>query len=303
MKIVANRKLFYAFSGCMVAASLAAIAVFGLKQGIDFTGGSLLSVRYEERPSPVEAEQALADLGLGGITVQPVGETDMNFRMKSLDEETHQRVLEALRGGFGAVTELEFNSIGPSVGKELRQKSTLALVVVFLAILAYVAWSFRKVSMPVQSWKYGAITLISAFHDVIVPVGLFAVLGKVAGVEIGTSFIAAVLTIMGYSINDTIVVLDRVRENLQRSGGAFADIVERSVQQTMLRSLNTSLTTVLAMAAVYLFGGASIRDFALALIVGIAVGTYSSIFVMSPLLVTWNLWDLKRKREQVKGKP
>ena len=226
----------------------------------------------------------------------------MNFRMKTLDEDTHQKVLTSLRGSYGTTTELEFNSIGPSVGQELRQKSLTALVILFLAILAYVAFSFRKVSMPVQSWKYGVVTLISAFHDVSIPVGLFAILGRFAHVEIGTPFIAAVLTIMGYSINDTIVVLDRVRENLQRSSGLFEDIVERSVQQTKLRSLNTSMTTILAMTAVYFFGGASIKDFALALIVGIAVGTYSSIFIASPLLVTWNRWDVKRKQQQGKGK-
>ncbi|MBU1348758.1 protein translocase subunit SecF [Patescibacteria group bacterium] len=296
MKIVANRIVYYVFSGVLVGGSLVALAIFGLKQGIDFTGGSILSARFDARPTPIEVEQTLAPLDLGGIVVQPVGEKDMNIRLKELDEPTHQQVMETLRSSYGTVTELQFNSIGPAIGKELRQKSTLALIIVLLAILAYVAWSFRKVSMPIQSWKYGAITLFSAFHDVIVPVGLFAILGKYAGVEIGTSFIAAVLTIMGYSINDTIVVLDRVRENLQRGGGLFEDIVERSVQQTMLRSLNSSLTTILAMGAVYFFGGASIKDFALALIVGVAVGTYSSIFIMSPLLVTWDRWDKKRRR-------
>jgi preprotein translocase subunit SecF len=298
--IVANRKIFYVFSSVLVIGSIVALAAFGLKQGIDFTGGSMLSARFEKRPTPVEAEQTLSTLNLGGITIQPVGDTDMNFRMTSLDEETHQKVLTTLRGSYGTTTELEFNSIGPSVGQELRQKSLSALAIAFLAILAYISWSFRKVSMPIQSWKYGAITLVSAFHDVIVPVGLFAILGKFANVEIGTPFIAAVLTIMGYSINDTIVVFDRVRENLQRTSGSFELIVENSVQQTMLRSLNTSMTTILAMTAVFLFGGASIRDFALALIVGIAVGTYSSIFIMSPLLVTWNKWEVKRRQTQKK---
>jgi len=301
MNIIKNRVVFYVISGIFVGGSIVALAIFGLNQGIDFTGGSMLSVRFDNRPTPVDAERTLSSLDLGAITIQPVGATDMNFRMKTLDEDTHQKVLTSLRGSYGTTTELEFNSIGPSVGQELRQKSLTALVILFLAILAYVAFSFRKVSMPVQSWKYGVITLISAFHDVSIPVGLFAILGRFAHVEIGTPFIAAVLTIMGYSINDTIVVLDRVRENLQRTSGVFEDIVERSVQQTKLRSLNTSMTTILAMTAVFLFGGASIKDFALALIVGIAVGTYSSIFIASPLLVTWNRWDVKRK-QQGKGK-
>ena len=302
MNIIKNRVVFYVISGIFVGGSIVALALFGLNQGIDFTGGSMLSVRFDSRPTPVDAEKTLSGLDLGAITIQPVGDTAMNFRMKTLDEDTHQKVLTSLRGSYGTTTELEFNSIGPSVGQELRQKSLTALVILFLAILAYVAFSFRKVSMPVQSWKYGVVTLISAFHDVSIPVGLFAILGRFAHVEIGTPFIAAVLTIMGYSINDTIVVLDRVRENLQRSSGLFEDIVERSVQQTKLRSLNTSMTTILAMTAVYFFGGASIKDFALALIVGIAVGTYSSIFIASPLLVTWNRWDVKRKQQQGKGK-
>ena len=302
MNIIKNRVVFYVISGIFVGGSIVALALFGLNQGIDFTGGSMLSVRFDSRPTPVDAEKTLSGLDLGAITIQPVGDTAMNFRMKTLDADTHQKVLTSLRGSYGTTTELEFNSIGPSVGQELRQKSLTALVILFLAILAYVAFSFRKVSMPVQSWKYGVVTLISAFHDVSIPVGLFAILGRFAHVEIGTPFIAAVLTIMGYSINDTIVVLDRVRENLQRSSGLFEDIVERSVQQTKLRSLNTSMTTILAMTAVYFFGGASIKDFALALIVGIAVGTYSSIFIASPLLVTWNRWDVKRKQQQGKGK-
>lgn len=295
MNIIGLRKVWYVASGLLVGGSIVAVAMFGLKQGIDFTGGSLLSVRFNQRPTPVEAEATLSKLDLGGITVQPVGDNDMNFRLKALDEESHQKVLGALIAAHGTTTELEFNSIGPSIGAELRSKSITALLIVFAAILAYVAWAFRKVSAPIKSWKYGVITIITAFHDVALPVGVFALLGKYANVEVGTPFIAAILTIMGYSINDTIVVLDRVRENLQKTGGAFEAIVERSVQQTMLRSFNTSMTTLLAMTAVYFFGGVSIKDFALALIVGIATGTYSSIFIASPLLVTWNAWSQKRK--------
>lgn len=298
MNIIRTRWIWYVISTVFVGGSIAATAVFGLKQGIDFTGGSLLSVRFIERPTPIEAEQSLSELNVGSMIVQPVGDMDMNFRLKTLDEDTHQKIVEKLNAAYGTTTELQFNSVGPSIGAELRQKSITALIVVFLAILAYIAWSFRKVTAPVQSWKYGVITIITAFHDVILPIGLFAILGKLYGTEIGTPFIAAVLTIMGYSINDTIVVFDRVRENLQRTSGAFEDIVERSVQQTMLRSFNTSMTTLLAMIAVYFFGGASIKDFALALIVGIATGTYSSIFIASPLLVTWNRFEQKRKGDR-----
>lgn len=295
MKIIKLRPLWYLLSGTLVGGSIVLLATFGLKQGIDFTGGSLLSVRFDQRPTPVDMQKSLAPLNLGAMTIQPVGDSDMNLRTKTLEEDAHVKIIETLRASFSTTTELQYNAIGPAIGVELRQKSMSALVIVFLAILAFIAWSFRRVTTPVQSWKYGMIVIATAFHDVAIPVGLFAILGKYQNVEIGTPFIAAVLTIMGYSINDTIVVLDRIRENLQKTSGTFEEIVERSVKQTMLRSFNTSMTTVLSLLAVYFFGGESIRDFALALIVGILTGTYSSIFIASPLLVTWQRWSSRRR--------
>lgn len=300
MKIVKNRWYWFLFSGLLVVSAIGLLATFGLKQGIDFTGGTLLSVRFEKRPTPVDAEKALAVFNLNAITIQPAGDTDLIFRFKTVEEETHQKILETLSSTFGKTTELQYNAIGPAVGEELRQKAVSSLVIIFLLVLGFIAWSFRKVSAPVQSWKYGTVVLASALHDVIIPVGLFALLGKFYNWEIGTPFIAAVLTIMGYSINDTIVVLDRVRENLQKTTGTFEEIVERSIQQTMLRSFNTSMTTILALLAVFFFGGESIKEFALALIVGIATGTYSSIFIIPSLLVVWN--NVTRKRAAAKAK-
>ncbi len=300
MKIVKNRWFWFLFSGVLVVTAVVALATFGLKQGIDFTGGTQLSVRFEKRPTPVDAEKAMAVFNLNTMTIQPAGDTDLIFRFKSIDEDTHQKMIKTMESTFGKVTELQYNAIGPAVGVELRQKAVSSLVIIFLLVLAFIAWSFRKVSAPVQSWKYGTVVLASAFHDVIIPVGLFALLGKFLNWEIGTPFIAAVLTIMGYSINDTIVVLDRVRENLQKTTGTFEEIVERSIQQTMLRSFNTSMTTILALLAVFFFGGESIKEFALALIVGIATGTYSSIFIIPSLLVTWN--NLTRRKAAVKAR-
>jgi preprotein translocase subunit SecF len=295
MNIVSLRPLWYTFSGILIAGSLIAIGMFGLKQGIDFTGGSLVSIRFEQqRPNPVQVERSLEGIDLGSIVIQPVGDAEMNIRTRTLDEKTHAEVLKKLKDEYGSMQELRYDSIGPAIGAELRDKAWKALLIVFAAILAYIAYQFRKVSEPVQSWKYGVITVLTAFHDVIVPLGLFAILGKYAGVEIGTPFIAAILTIMGYSINDTIIVMDRVRENLHRMSGDFDHIVSSSLKQTYLRSFNTSMTTLFALVAVYFFGGASVRDFALALIVGIITGTYSSIFIASPLLVTWN--RLSRKK-------
>jgi len=300
MKIVKHRWYWFLFSGLLVASAIGLLATFGLKQGIDFTGGTLMSVRFDKRPTPVDAEKALAVFNLNAITIQPAGDSDLIFRFKTIDEDTHQKILQTLGSTFGKTTELQYNAIGPAVGEELRQKAISSLVIIFLLVLAFIAWSFRKVSAPVQSWKYGTVVLASAFHDVIIPVGLFALLGKLYNWEIGTPFIAAVLTIMGYSINDTIVVLDRIRENLQKTTGTFEEIVERSIQQTMLRSFNTSMTTILALLAVFIFGGDSIKGFALALIVGVATGTYSSIFIIPSLLVVWNNVTRKRAAEKVK---
>ncbi len=288
MPILKLRTLWYILSGVLIAGAIAAVAIFGLKQGIDFTGGTLLEVRFDERPSPVDVQQALSNVVPGSLVVQISGENDMNIRMQALEEETHEAVLTTLSDRFGDAEELRYDAIGPAIGTELRQKSWKALALVLVAILAYVAYVFRKVSTPVQSWKYGVITIVTAFHDVILPIGLFAILGATSNVEIGTPFIAAILTIMGYSINDTIIVLDRVRENLRRMSGSFEEIVGASLKQTWLRSVNTSLTTLAALVAIFLFGGESIRDFALVLIVGIVTGTYSSLFIASPLLVTWN---------------
>lgn len=302
MNIIKYRPLWYLISAILIGSSIVFLAVFGLKQGIDFAGGSLLVVRFEgQRPSPVEAENVVSSLNLGGIVVQPVGDTDMSFRLKDMDEATHQKFVQQLKDKYGSLTELRFDSIGPVIGQELRSKSIFALVIVFVAIMIYIAYAFRKVAVPIASWKYGFITALTAFHDVIVPIGLFALLGKLHGLEVGTTFVAAILTVMGFSIHDTIVVLDRVRENLHRTSGLFEDIVNTSLNQTIVRSINTTVATLLALIAVYLFGGSTVRDFSLALIVGIAVGAYSSIFIAAPLLVTWYKFDLKAKAK-LRGK-
>jgi preprotein translocase subunit SecF len=287
MNIVKLRRLWYILSATLVLGSIFIVGVYGLKFGIDFTGGSLLSVRFDERPTLVEIERSLDGVDVGSMVIQPVGEKDVNIRMKMLDEETHQAVITRLQETFQEVTELRFDAIGPAIGAELRGRSVKALLIAFLAILAYIAYAFRKVSAPIKNWKYGVVTLVAAIHDVIIPIGVFAVLGIVSGVEVGTPFVVAVLTVLGYSINDSIVVLDRVRENLHKISGSFEEIVGISLRQTIVRSLNTSVTTLFAITAVYLFGGETLKPFALALIIGIIAGTYSSIFIASPLLVTW----------------
>ena len=295
--IVKYRHIWYTISAVVLLTSLIGVGAYGLKQGIDFTGGSILAMRFEQRPSIADTDAALrgAVQDLGSVVIQPAGESDIQIRTRALNEDEHSAVLAAFSQSFGTSTELRFDAIGPVIGKELREKSLQGLLVTLALILLYVAWAFRKVSGSVKSWQYGAVTIAAAFHDIIVPVGVFAFLGHFYGVEVGTPFVAAILTILGYSITDTIVVLDRVRENMQKRDGTFAEIVEMSIQQTLLRSFNTSVTTLLALVAIYLFGGATLRDFTLTLIIGISVGTYSSIFIASPLLVTMDKWARAKK--------
>ena len=189
---------------------------------------------------------------------------------------------------------MKFEAVGPILGKELQQKTITAIIISVIAIIIYVALAFRKVSYPIKSWKYGVIGIIALMHDIFITVGVFSLLGGLFNIEVDMLFITALLTILGYSINDTIVIYDRIRENLRKINGTFEDIIDKSINETMARSLSTTITTLLSLVAVFFFGGDTIKMFALALIVGITLGAYSSIFVASPLLV-----DLY-KRENIK---
>jgi len=267
-----------------------------LKLGIDFTGGSLLEVEYINiRPENKLVLENLAKIGVNEAVLQPTGEKGLILRLPDINEEKHQEILIAL-GGPKALTDKQFTSIGPTIGKELRRNSLWAIAAVMLAILAYIAWAFRYVSRPIASWKYGIAALIALIHDITIPTGIFAVLGRFYGVTIDTLFVTALLTILGFSVHDTIVVFDRVRENLKKIGQreSFDEIVERSLRQTIVRSINTSLTVILAMLALYIFGGLTTKYFALAILLGVFFGTYSSIFIASFILITWNKFSLKR---------
>lgn len=301
MDIVGHRKIFYALSGLLVLASVAALAVFGLNLGIDFTGGSLIEVEFSgSRPDVGELQERIAELNLGEVRFQPTGEEGVIIRLRHVDELTHQAILARLGAGSeqpgAAISERRFDTIGPTIGRELGRKSFLAIGLAILAIVSYIALAFRKVSQPVASWKYGLVTVVALMHDVLIPGGFFAVAGRFWGYEVDTLFVTAVLTILGFSVHDTIVVFDRIRENLKKAAGAgdFAALVNQSVNETFVRSLNTSLTVLIALGAVYLFGGATTRIFSLTLIIGIVAGTYSSIFIASPLLVTWHQWQSKK---------
>jgi len=288
IKFTKYRKIYFGFSGALVIASIIALIVFGLKPSIDFTGGSILEIEYaEERISNEEISGMLSELGLTSAYVQPTGEKGIIIRMKDIDEEMHQQVLSALFQETGLAEEIRFESIGPVIGQELKDKTKIVVAVALLSMIIYIALAFRRVQRPLRSWQYGIASVFALFHDILIPLGIFSLLGKLYNVEISISVITALLAVLGYSINNTVVVFDRIRENLLRGGEEFDKIVDISLNQTLSRQINTSLTTLFVALAVFFFGGETLKYFALALILGICAGTYSSIFLAGPILVGW----------------
>ncbi len=294
MKIIANRKYWLSFSATMFIIGVIALSIWGLRLGADFTGGSLLEVRIADNKPALASVQATATAIRKDIAVQELDNSTFVLKSPTLTEAEHQQLVDALKKDFPKTEEVRFDSIGPVIGQEIKSKSIMAIVLVTAMVLCYIAWSFRKIAGPVSPWVYGVIVVITFVHDVMIPLGIIAVYTHYANIEITSAFIAAILTILGYSINDTIVVFDRVRENVRRLKGNFEEVVEASVKQSVSRSINTSMTTLLALTSIYFFGGESLHVFALTLILGIIFGTYSSIFMASPLLVVWYNWKRKR---------
>jgi preprotein translocase subunit SecF len=295
---VQKRGLFLSISGALVIASILALIFWGLNFGIDFKGGSLLEAEFGGyQPTIAEVQESLSGVSLNNLVIQPTSDS-LILRFKESDEATHQAVLTALeemsaaREGAG-FKELRFDAVGPTIGQELKSKSFNATFIILILIIAFISFVFRKVSRPVASWKYGVAAIIALVHDILITLGVFSVLGHFYGLEINTPFIAAILTVLGYSVNDTIIVFDRIRENLPKSNQDFENTVNLSVNQTLARSINTSFSAILALLAIIVLGGDTIKDFALALAIGIFIGTYSSIFIASPVLVIWQ--GLSRK--------
>ncbi|OHA28554.1 MAG: protein-export membrane protein SecF [Candidatus Taylorbacteria bacterium RIFCSPHIGHO2_02_FULL_47_18] len=292
MYIITHRTIFYTISGILIAASVSALALWDLNLGIDFKGGALLEVSYVDTiPEKADIEKILTPID-AYASVRPVGEVGYLIRLREITEDEHIALLTSLSfGGAHAATEVRFDSIGPLLGKEAALKSLLAIALVIICIVLFITYAFRKVSEPVSSWKYGIITIVALLHDVLIPVGVFAYLGHFAGVEIDTLFVTALLVVLGFSVHDTIVVFDRVRENLRLNHTEhlqkpFEQVVGEGISATLGRSINTSLTTIIALIVLYFIGPVSTQYFSLALIIGIIAGTYSSICIASPLLVT-----------------
>jgi preprotein translocase subunit SecF len=289
--LIANRNIFLGISGAMMLASWLLVATVGLKQGIDLRGGTQWEVSFPSSTVSVEQIQvAIAPLVQQSEHFVKQNESGaFTLRLPSMDEAGHASYRQAL-SAVGAYSENSFSSIGPTIGVELRNRAVRAVIAVLVGISLFIAYAFRKVSKPISSWKYGFATLITLVHDVSIPMGLLSILGWYKGIEIDTNFIVALLVVMGFSVHDTIVVFDRIRENImihRGKGSSLADIINHSVRETFARSINTTLTLVIVLIALLVFGPSSLYYFILTILVGTVFGTYSSIFLASPILYIW----------------
>jgi preprotein translocase subunit SecF len=292
MYIVKHRTFFFWLTGILLAASIASIAFFRLPLSIDFTGGSLVQVTYTHpRPSTAELKNALAPLALGEISLLPSGANDITLRTRTLTPAEHTQVLALLsENGTQPLIEDRFNSIGPALGTELSSKALTAIATVTFAIMLYIAWAFRKISKPVPNWGYGIIAVFMLAIDIIVPTGFYAAYCHFTGAQVDSLFVVALLALLGYCINDVIVIFDRVREHLNANAHnnvnePFEQVVGKSITETLGRSINTALTVVIALVALIYLGAPATRNFAIVMLVGVVAGTFSSICRSAPLLI------------------
>lgn len=284
MYVVKYRKVFYIIASIFISFSIFSISFWGLNFGIDFTGGSILEIRFAQQTN---INEILINQGHNQAVVRGIADNGYIVRTHALSETEQLSLNEAISAVGGEI--ISQSTVGPVLGKELQKKAILSIILVVLAIITFITYVFRKVSEPVSSWKYGVVAIVALVHDVLIPTGIFAFMGRNGGFEIDTLFITAILVILGFSVHDTIVVFDRTRENLKNGElkkRSFAEVVGMSISQTFSRSINTSLTTAIALCILWLFGPVATKNFALVLIIGVFVGSYSSIFVGSPLLVT-----------------
>lgn len=301
--IIGKRKITYTFSLCLMAISVGALVAFGLNLGADFVGGTQMKVKASEQ-GKISYDVVCAKLPEGSCTesfkVQQSGENEVIIKYRDSDDAFNTLVVGALTEIDPEHTLLETYFIGATVSEQLKGNALTAIMLVIAVILLYISWAFRRISFPVSSWSYGFTAIVALVHDVLIVLGVFAVLGKFFDVEVGIPFVAALLTILGYSVNDTIVVYDRVRENILRTKNTkdFAALLNMSLNETLARSLNTSLTVVVVLVAMIFWGSSSLVWFSLALLIGVVAGTYSSIFVATALVTT--IYGYKKKKGLLK---
>lgn len=297
LNIIAKKNLYFIISGLLIIPGFIFLIIFGLLPSIDFTGGSQLDITVNPE-SKVTKDDLVSIFNNQGVKVNNVkiDKSHLVIRTEPMEQVTKEKAVIALDKKYPGIKENTYETVGATVGNETQSNAVKAVIIASLAILAYIAIVFQEVSRPVASWKFGVCAIAALLHDVLVVVGLFAILGYFFGVEVDSLFITALLTVMGFSVHDTIVVFDRIRENLKKNINLpFEEVVNNSILETLNRSLNTSLTVLLVLFILLLFGGENIRWFIVALLIGIASGTYSSIFNASPLLVVWYEWDKKKR--------
>ena len=298
--IIKFKYVFFVISLLVILPGIYSMARYGLKLSIDFTGGTIMEVESMALKDSGEREKIkkIVSKDVEVASVSPIGETTVLFRTKAIENAQKEKLLTDLKGAYGPKINISrFETVGPVIWQELTSKAIQAVVVASLAIIIYIAYAFREIPPPYSPWKFGISAVVALVHDVLVVVGVFSILGHLYKVEIDALFVTALLTVIGFSVHDTIVVFDRIRENLRKTAGKmpFAEVVNESILQTLARSLTTSLTVLFTLLALVLFGGESIRWFTVALLVGIFSGTYSSVFNAAPLLLVWEEYKRKKK--------
>ncbi|MBI2797975.1 protein translocase subunit SecF [Candidatus Saccharibacteria bacterium] len=297
MNIVGRRKLWFIISLIVIIPGTISLILWGLKPGIDFTGGQEIEVSGNTNQSEVRAIVAKSEVA--DITVTTSGNNRLLIRYSNQGRGDSEAIHQAIKANLAAqnIQETAFSSVGPTVSRDITRNALLSVFIASLAIICYIAFAFRKTPPPLSSWSFGVTAIIAVLHDVLLVLGVFSLLGHFFGIQVDSLFVTAILTVIGFSVHDTIVVYDRIRENLRRYNKPFEELVNDSILETFARSINTSLTVIMVLLAFFLFGGESIKFFILALLIGIFSGTYSSIFNAAPLLVVYNNWKIKRSKK------
>ena len=285
LDIIGKRFWFFLISGVVILAGIVSLATFGFKAGIEFSSGSAMTVSFEQELSTDDLKDAMSDLDYGNAIIQTTESGDFIIRTVELTAEEKTQIKEDLTTAFGAIEEKGFENIDPVIARQTSRTAAIAVAVATIGILLYITWAFRKMPKP---FRYGTCAIIALIHDALVALGVFSILGGILGWEINLMFITGILAVIGYSVNNTVVIFDRIRENLGRGiSSSFEVVVNTSIVETLSRSLNTSLTTLLVIVALLFFVGASIQNFAVVLLVGIVAGTYSSLCIAPQLLIVW----------------